>query len=198
MRMKNVISGVVLLLFCLTAATAAHGQANANKAVFHFGAGYYQAQVDNAETGFFGADLYAGKMITNSLCLGLACGYNIVHYYSYDVINSRTGETQSFSEKLSIIPILAKAKYYFTISPMVQMYGGLGAGYYRSIPALGDHPVGGIKESLTHAGGSVSIGLDYWFLLTTGVGFEFEYHIFGKEDHFKYWALRVDYCLIKF
>ena len=50
-------------------------------------------------------------------------------------------------------------------------------------------------------GGSLGVGFDYWFLLTTGVSFEFEYHMFTVPSGgtmFKYWQVRVDYGIIKF
>ncbi len=202
MKMKSIISGAVFLfLFSIFLTGSASAQANLGKAVIHFGGSYNKAMIEDAKPGFFGVDVYAGKMLTNALCVGFSSGYDIVHYHSYDFNDIVTGEPTKFTERIAVIPIIAKVKYYFTFSPMVQVYGGLAGGAYRVIPTLGGRKVGDIRISNICPGGSVSIGLDYWFLLTTGVGFEFEYHMFSPPDGgdlFKYWSLRVDYSLIKF
>lgn len=190
-----------MFIFSISLTGSAWAQANSGKAVIHFGGSYNKAMITDAQSGFFGIDVYAGKMLTNTLCGGFSSGYDIVHYHSYDFNDIVTGEPTKFTERIAVIPVLAKAKYYVTLSPMVQIYGGLAAGAYKVIPTLGGLEVGDIKESSIRPGGSVSIGLDYWFLLTTGVGFEFEYHMFSTPDGgdlFKYWSLRVDYSLIKF
>ncbi|MBN2070840.1 MAG: outer membrane beta-barrel protein [Candidatus Krumholzibacteriota bacterium] len=207
MREKSFISGVSLFLFfCLALTGSAFGQANSDKAVIHFGASYNKALVDDTGNGFFGLDIYAGKMITNSLCLGFGVGYDIVHY---DTPAEELGKDDPFKEMLSVIPFTLKAKYYFTFSQMIQAYVSAGSGVYRAAPSLAGRPIpsppdvgaiGPIGSSVNCPGGSIGIGLDYWFLLTTGIGFEIEYHMFKvpDRDSFSYFQARVDYSLIKF
>ncbi len=194
----------------------AFGQANSNKAVIHLGGSYNKALVDDTGAGFFGMDLYVGKMITNELCLGFSVGYDLV---VYDTPEEELSKTDPFKESLGVIPFTVKAKYYFTFSQMVQAYVSAGAGVYRANPSLGGRPIesppevgtiGEIRSSGNCMGGSIGIGLDYWFLLTTGIGFEIEYHMFrvpyDKYEWFKipdgknfgYFQARVNYCLIKF
>ncbi len=201
MKSRSLLSSALLfLVICMTFSVPAFSQANSGKAVIHFGASYSKALVDGAGSGFFGVDVYAGKMITNSLCVGFAGGYDIVHNETIDFIEELTNTPSTFHERLAVIPMQVKAKYYITLSPMVQIYGAAGGGAYRTIPSLGGGEVGTVTKSTTSAGGSLGVGLDYWFLLTTGVGFEFEYHMFTVPDGdmFKYWQVRVDYSLIKF
>lgn len=201
MNTKTMLSGIFLFMFvCLSISGAAYGQANSGKAVLHFGANFSKSQVDDAGSGFFGGDLFAGKMITNNICLGFFAGYDIIHNESIDMIDEITQDNVTFKERLAVIPFQVKAKYYFTLSPMLQMYGGVGGGVYRAIPSLGGNSIGTIRSACNSPGGSVSLGIDYWFLLTTGVGFEFEYHMFNvpEGDLYKYWQVRVDYSLIKF
>lgn len=214
MKAKNSISVVLLFLFvCMAASADVYGQANSGKAVFHFGGSFsvpmgvtiYEDAEEtisrDASNGFFGGDLFAGKMFTNELCLGFSAGFDMVHYKTFDVIDDVTQEPVKFNERLAVIPFLVKAKYYFSFSTMLQSYVGVGAGVYRALPSMGGHEIGTINNACNSPGGSISIGLDYWFLLTTGVGFEFEYHMFKVPDGgdmFKYWQVRVDYGLIKF
>ncbi len=172
------------------------GQANSGKAVIYIGGSYNKALAEDAQNGFFGIDMFAGKMMTNELCLGVAAGYDIVHKYKYTATSGG-----DFTESLSIIPVLIKARYYFTISPMMQFNIAAGAGVYSTISDLGGNSVGGISGSEKRPGGSIGIGFDYWFLLTTGVSFEFEYHAFTIPSGgtvFKFWQARVDYGIIKF
>ena len=201
MKSRSLFSGALLFLFtCMIFSVPAFGQANSGKAVIHLGGSYSKALVDDAGAGFFGGDVFAGKMITNELCVGFTVGYDIVHYETNDFIDPLTNEPESFNERLAMIPFLVKAKYYLTLSPMVQVYGAAGGGVYRSVASLGGGEVGTIKTACNSPGGAISVGLDYWFLLTTGVGFEVEYHMFKvpEGDMFSYFQARVDYCLIKF
>ncbi len=201
MKMRSLLTGSILMIFvCLALSPAAFAQANSGKGVIHLGGSFAQSLVDDAGGGFFGIDLFAGKMFTNELCLGFTAGYDIIHNESVDVIDEVTNEPGTFNERLAVVPFLMKAKYYITLSPMVQVYAGAGGGVYRSIPSLGGQEVGTIKSACNSPGGAVSIGLDYWFLLTTGVGFEFEYHMFSVPDGdmYSYWQVRVDYGIIKF
>ena len=172
------------------------GQANSGKAVIYIGGSYNKALAEGAKNGFFGIDMFAGKMFTNELCLGVSAGYDIVHNYKYT-----TSSGGDFTEMLSIIPVLFKARYYFTLSPMMQFNVAAGAGVYNTISDLGGKSVGGISGNEKRPGGSIGIGFDYWFLLTTGVSFEFEYHAFTIPSGgtvFKVGQVRVDYGINKF
>ncbi len=177
------------------------GQANSGKAVIYIGGSYNKAMVDDAQNGFFGIDMFAGKMITNELCLGISSGYDIVHNYKYTVSSDPDKGGGDFTETLSVIPVLLKARYYFSINRMMQVNVQAGAGVYKTISRLGGNSVGRISGNETRPGGSIGIAFDYWFLLTTGVSFEFEYHAFtmpGGGTVFKFWQARVDYGIIKF
>lgn len=190
MKTKAILSGVGLLLFLVMTGTA-YGQATVGQGVFHFGGAFTKAMVDNASMGFVGLDVSAGKMITNSLCLGVASGYDVVSY-------NKSGE---FYERLAIIPIQVKVTQFINIGSMLQLYISAGGGAYRALPHLTGNEIGNIGEATTQPGFSLCVGLDYWFLIATGVGFAFEYHMFTTPDDgdmFKYFAARVDYCLIKF
>lgn len=201
----------------ILAAVPVFGQANAGKSVFYLGGSFNKAIVENAEQGFFGGDIFAGKMITNSLCLGIGAGYDIVHHYSYTTPSALDAGGGDFSESIAIIPAIIKAKYYFTLGPMFQVYAQAGGGVYNTVAKLGREEgresIGGVYANATHAGFSVGAGLDYWFLLVNGVGVEFEYSMFYISDEkllensgdyisngqwFKYWSVRVDYGIIKF
>lgn len=192
MKSKAIITsiGVLFSLLVITSG-ATFGQATVGQGVFHFGGGYAKAQVDNAKSGMIGARVFAGKMLTNNLSIGFSAAYDIVSY-------KKTGDLHA---RLAVIPFRLEATYFINIGPMMQIYTSLGGGAYRTLPHLGGDHVGYIKTAVTRGGGSVAIGFDYWFLLTTGVGFTFEYHMFDvpeKSDMFKYFVARVDYCLIKF
>ncbi len=202
MKSRKLVSRMLLLsLAALLFAVPVLGQANADKAVIYIGGAYNKAMVDDAQNGFVGVDFFAGKMLNNEFCLGFAAGYDIVHYYKYTVSSAQDEGGGDFTERLSILPILLKGRYYFTISPMLQFNVAAAGGVYNTISRLGGHSVGGVSENTTEYGGSIGIGLDYWFILTTGVSFEFEYHMFttpGDAPMFKYWQVRVDYGIIKF
>jgi hypothetical protein len=174
----------------LTFTGTADAQVQKDYFVLDFGAAYTQATVVNAKRGFIGLDIFAGKMLTNNLCLGFSSGYDVVSF-------EKVGES---TERLAMIPLLVKAKYYFNVAPMMQFWCSLGVGAYRSVPHLIDEPIGGIWFSGNHYGGSLGIGFDYWFLLTQGVGIAYEYHFCSTEpgDIFSYFALRVDYCMFRF
>jgi opacity protein-like surface antigen len=185
----------------LMAAVPVFGQATAGRAVIYLGGSYNKANVDNAEQGFFGVDLFAGKMITNNLCIGFSSGYDIVHRYTYTPISSVEGGGGDFTESLAVIPALVRAKYYFTLSPMLQVYAQAGGGAYATIAKLGGNKVGDIRSNCVSPGFTVGAGIDYWFLLLNGVGFEFDYTMFKVPDGgdwFKYWSVRVDYGILKF
>jgi hypothetical protein len=199
---RKLVSRVLLLsLAALLFAVPALGQANANKGVIYIGGSYNMALVEDAENGFFGIDLSAAKMMNNNISLGFAAGYDVVHYYKYTVESSPEEGGGDFTERLAVLPILVKGRYYFSFSRMAQLNVSLAGGVYNTISKLGGNSVGGISGNETEFGGSIGVGFDYWFLLTTGVSFEFEYHMFttpGDADMFTYWQARVNYGIIKF
>jgi hypothetical protein len=177
------------------------GQANSGKAVIYIGGSYNKALPDGAENGFFGGDIFAGKMLNDKLCLGVQAGYDVVHYYKYTTTSSSEEGGGDFTERLAVLPALLKARYYHSFNRMMQLNLQLGVGVYSTIANLGGGRVGGVDGNMTRFGGSLGIGFDYWFLLTTGVSFEFEYHAFTTPDDygtFDYWQVRVDYSIIKF
>ena len=191
MKTKAILSlSGILVLFCLVLTGPAHGQATDGQFVIHMGAAYAKTTEENADSGFFGIDIFAGKMITNNICIGVGVGYDIAHY-------SGKGDLK---ERLALIPMTAKALYFVNFGPMLQMYVSAAGGVYRAMPHLAGGKIGDIGYTTNQPGGSVGIGLDYWFLLTTGVGFGFEYHTFKTDgdDLFSYFTARVDYTLIKF
>ena len=198
---KLVTRTILLSLTALLFAMPAFGQANSGKAVIYIGGSYNQTIADDAGNGFFGIDFFAGKMMTNTFCLGASFGFDMVHYYKYTVSSSEDEGGGDYTERLSVVPILLKGRYYINLSQMMQINVAAAAGVYNTISRLGGNSVGGISGNETEFGGSLGVGFDYWFLLTTGVSFEFEYHMFttpGDADLFKYWQVRVDYSIIKF
>jgi len=187
--LKTLSLAGALLLCCAVFSGTASGQALKKQYVADFGAAFTQATVTKAQTGMLGLDLSAGKMFTNSLSAGLAIGYDIVSFQ----------QNEGIYERLAVVPILAKAKYYFTIAPAMQLHAIAAGGAYQTIPHLGTDQIGGISEAGMHAGGSLGVGFDYWFLGSQGLGAEFEYNFFdaGTEDLFSYFAFRVNYSIIK-
>jgi hypothetical protein len=192
-RINNVLaitSITVALIIMVTSPVL--GQANANKGVIHIGGSFNQPFVDDADSGFFGLDIFTGKMVTNELCIGIRSGYDIVSYQKY---------TNGVNKQLGVIPLQIRARYYHSFSVMLQTYGSLGAGVFRTQNGLGGLEVGSIKSAANCPGGSISIGLDYWYLLTTGIGFELEYNLFKVPDGgdmFSYLSARVAFCKIGF
>jgi hypothetical protein len=198
---KLVSRALILSLGVLLFAAPVFGQANKGKGVIYIGGTYNQAMVDNAENGFLGLDFFAGGMLNDKICLGAAIGYDVVHYYKYTVASALEDGGGDYTERLAVLPILLKGRYYITFNRMMQLNISAAGGVYNTISRLGGNSVGGISGNETEIGGSVGVGFDYWFLLTTGVSFEFEYHMFttpGYNTMFKYWQVRVDYGIIKF
>jgi hypothetical protein len=182
-------------------AVPAMGQANAGKGVIYIGGSYNKAMADNAQNGFFGFDLSAAKMMNNNISLGFAAGADIVHWYKYTVDSTPEEGGGDYTERLIVLPILLKGRYYISFSRMLQLNVSLAGGVYNTISRLGGNCVGDICGNETEFGGSIGVGLDYWFLLMNGVSFEFEYHTFttpGDGDLFAYWQARVSYGIIKF
>lgn len=202
MESRKLVSRALLLsLAVLLFAVPVLGQANSGKAVIYIGGSFNKALPDGAENGFFGIDMFAGKMVTNNLCLGAHFGVDVVHYYKYTVSSSTDEGGGDYTERLSVIPILFKARYYYSFSTMFQVHAQAGIGVYNTISNLGGNHIGGISGNDMRPGGSLGIGFDYWFLLTTGVTFELEYHAFtteGDAGTFDYVQFRVDYSIIKF
>ncbi len=189
MKITGIVKGIVLSLFlCLLAPGILSAQATKGQYVADIGAAYAKALDSEAKSGFVGVDLFAGKMITNNICIGLGAGADIVSY-------EKVGD---FHSRLTIMPLLVKAKYFVNLGPMLQAYVSAGAGAYVVSPHLQD-PIGDIKTyAMNQPGGAVGIGIDYWFLLLQGVGFSVEYHMLNTDyDPFGYFAARVEYCLIK-
>jgi len=188
LKITGIVKGIVLLLFCcLVMPGIAAGQATKEQYVADFGAAYAKALDSDAKSGFVGLDMFAGKMITSNICLGLGAGVDIISYEKVGDLHSR----------LTVIPLLVKAKYYLNLGPMLQAYVSAGAGAYRVSPHLNE-PIGDIRYSMNQPGGTVGVGIDYWFLLLQGIGFSVEYHMFKTDiDPFSYFVARVEYCLIK-
>ena len=190
MKIQKRIPVVSAVLFCCMALSgAAFGQAMQKQYVADFGGAFTQATATKAEMGFAGIDLQAGKMLTNNLSVGLSTGFDVVSLRNVNGIY----------ERLTMMPILAKAKYYFTIAPAMQVYASAAGGIYKSIPHLTTDPIGNIWNAETDAGGAFGLGFNYWFLATQGLGVEFEYNFLdsGGQSLFSYFALRLNYSIIK-
>jgi hypothetical protein len=159
--------------------------------VADFGLAFTQATVTKAQRGFLGADISMGKMLTNNLSVGLAIGYDVVSFQKIDDIYQR----------LAVVPILARAKYYLTVAPLMQVHASAAGGVYRMVPHLGIDKLGGVWEAETKPGGSFGLGFDYWFLGRSGIGAEFEYNVMGADsqddNYFSYFAIRVSYSIVK-
>lgn len=178
-----------LLLCCAVYSGTASAQAVQKQFVADFGAAYTQATVTKAQGGMLGLDLTIARMFTNNLSAGLAVGYDVVSYRQYNDIY----------ERLAVLPILAKAKYYFTIAPSMQLHAALAAGGYQTLPHLGTEAVGGVTEAKLNFGGGVGVGFDYWCFGSMGLGAEVEYNFFdtGAEDLFSYLALRLNFIVLR-
>ena len=187
--MKKAIAVLSAFFLCVVLSDAAFGQTMQKRYVADFGGAFTQATVTKARMGFAGIDIQASKMLTNNISVGIATGYDIVSFR----------EIEGIYERFAIIPMLAKARYYFTLSPITQLYASAAGGVYQSIPHLSVDPIGGMWNSTTKPGGAVAFGFNYWFLGTQGIGAEFEYNFFdsGGENMFSYFALRINYSLIK-
>ena len=187
--LKTLSTAGALLLCCAVLSGTASGQAVQKQFVADFGAAFTQATVTKAQRGMLGLDLSIGKMVTGDLSVGLAIGYDIASYQ----------KDEGIYERFAIVPLLAKAKYYFTIAPSMQLHAMAAGGGYQVIPHLGTDAIGGISEAGMHPGGSIGVGFDYWMFGRQGIGAEFEYNFFdsGAEDLFSYFSLRVNYSMIK-
>lgn len=185
-----VVNLAIVLLLCFSMAEPASGQAQKDYFVVDFAASFNQATVTKARMGFFGFDIFAGRMLSGSLCVGIYTGYDIVSFR----------KVENYTERLGVIPMLAKVKYYFTLSPMLQINAFAACGAYRTVPHLSSEPVGTVWYAQTQPGFSAGFGVDYWFLLTQGFGFAFEYHFFNtdSDETFSYFSARVSYSMIRF
>ena len=187
--LKTLSIAGALLLCCAVYSGTASGQAVQKQYVANFGVAFTQATVTKAQTGLVGIDLSVGKMFTNNLSAGLMLGYDVVSFQ----------ENEGIYARLAIVPLLAKAKYYFTIGPAMQLHAALAAGAYQTIPHLGTDPIGGITESDLRPGGAIGVGFDWWMFGSQGLGAEFEYNFFdsGTEELFSYLSVRVNYSIIR-
>ena len=92
LKTKGLYSGIAAIVFILLAITGtANAQVQKDYFVLDFGAAYTQATVVNAKSGFFGLDIFAGKMLTNNLCLGFSSGYDVVSFEKVGDSNERLG-----------------------------------------------------------------------------------------------------------
>jgi hypothetical protein len=181
-------------LFCAALAGAAFAQPMQNQYVADFGGAFTQATVRKAQTGLAGFDIQVGKMLTNNVSVGLATGFDMCSFRSMTYSN---GETTY--ERLGVIPILAKLRYCLNIAPLTQLFASVAGGAYQTVPHLGTSPIGGVWEAGVHPGGSAAIGFSYFFGGRQGIGAEFEYHFFDSDsdDLFSYFAMRINYTLVK-
>ena len=192
MNLKRIVAiSCVFLLCSIAAAGAGNCQPMAKQLVADFGGAFTQATVTKAQLGFVGLDLQTGRMLTNNISVGLAAGYDIVSFQ----------KVAGIYERLAVVPILAKARYYLTIAPLMQLHASVAAGVYQSVPHLSVNPIGGVWDADIRPGGAAAIGFDYWFLGTKGLGAELEYNFFdsgsSKSSLFSYFAVRVNFSIIK-
>jgi hypothetical protein len=187
--MRKAIRVAIFVVFSCVLTTAAFGQTMQKQYVADFGAAFTQATVTKARMGLIGLDLQVAKMVTSNIAVGLSTGMDVVSFRKVDGIY----------ERLGIVPILLKARYYFTVAPLMQVYVSAAGGAYQSLPHLSVDPIGHIWNSEADFGGAGAIGFNYWFLGTQGIGAEFEYNFFdsGGESLFSYFAVRLNYSLIK-
>jgi len=186
---RYILLSSAFLLCCSAGAGPASGQPMAKQLVADFGLAYTQATVSGAPSGLVGLDLHTGKMLTNNLSVGIAVGFDVVSFRKVGGIY----------ERLSIIPILAKGKYYFNIAPLLQVHASAAGGVYKTLPHLATGSIGGVSASKVKAGGSAGAGFDYWFMGTKGIGAEVEYNVFPYSNgkRFSYLAFRVNLIMTK-
>jgi len=165
-------------------------QAQKDQFVIYTGAGFNQATVTKTQTGFVGLDIQGYKMLTPNLAVGFFAGYDVVSY-------KKIG---SYHERLTVMPILLKARYTFTLGSRFQLHTSLAGGVYTVSPHISEYPIGDISYSTHKPGGSFAVGFDFWYLLIQGIGGEFEYHFFPTDEGtiFSYFSLRFNYSLLKF
>ncbi len=161
----------------------------AKQLIADIGVAFTQATVSDAPTGFAGLDMYYGRMLTNEIAAGVGVGYDVVAF------NKVGGIYQRFA----VIPILAKAKYYLNIAPLMQAHASVAGGAFNTLPHLVTGSLGGISDNEFKAGGSVGAGFDYWLMGTKGIGGEVEYSLFdaGNGKLFSYFAVRLNLSFTK-
>ncbi|RJR30204.1 MAG: hypothetical protein C4574_02580 [Candidatus Latescibacterota bacterium] len=181
-------------LICAALPATAFSQATRNQYVADFGLGFAQATVRKAQMGFAGLDLQVGKMLTNSISVGLSTGFDICSFRAVEYPDGGT-----VYERLGVIPILAKARYNLNVAPLAHIYASVAAGAYQTVPHLNTTPIGGVWKSGLHPGGAASIGFDYYLFGMQGIGAEFEYNFFDSDSDelFSYFAVRLKYSIIK-
>jgi len=186
---KNALA-VMFLVFIVSAPSITHAQAQKDQFIIDSGISFTQATVTQAQNGLVGLDLQAYKMLTNNISLGFEAGYDVVSFKKLDNYYSRLG----------VMPFIIKSKYFVNPGGRFQIHATVGGGLYITNPHLDIVPVGDISSAKTLYGGSVGVGFNYWYLLIQGIGGEFEYHFFPTQDGstFSYFALRLNFSLIKF
>lgn len=186
-RMSGLLMAITLTFLM---PTLVYAQVQKNQFIIDNGIGFNQATVTKAEMGLVGMDLQAGKMLTQNLLIGIMAGYDIV---SFKKIDPRY-------DSFAVIPFLVKAKYFINLGPRFQLHASAAGGVYTTLPHVGAKPVGDIWYATHKPGGSLGVGIDFWYLLIQGVGAELEYHFFPTDESsiFSYFSFRVNYSLIKF
>lgn len=192
MNAKRFVALSVVVCSCLVAAAGTGVcQPMAKQAVIEIGAAFSQATVTKAQMGFLGIDIQTGRMLTNGLSVGVATGCDIVSLQKVGGIY----------ERFSVVPILAKAKYYLNVAPLMQVHASVGAGAYQTLPHLNIEPIGGMWNADLRPGGAIGVGFDYWFLGSKGLTAEFEYNFFhtGVEESsiFSYFGVRLSFGMVK-
>lgn len=186
---KTIVAAIAVAVCCAALSASAFGQAFQKQYVAEFGVAFTQATVTKAQMGFVGLDLAAARMLSNNISVGLAIGFD----------NVSLQKTEGMYERLAVVPVLAKAKYYLNVAPLMQLHASVMGGIYKTIPHLGIDPVGGIWEADIRPGGGAGIGFDYWFLGSKGISAEFEYNFFdsGTDELFSYFAIRLNYAIAR-
>lgn len=194
MKTNNALSiaGITIILL-LAFSGSVMAQASAPRNLVHFGGTFnIPMGIEDADNPSFGGNIFVGKMINRNLCVGLKSGFDII---------SMQKTTGNFYKYLGVIPFTLQVKYLYNYSRMFKLYGAASAGVYRTQVHLGGLKVGSVNSSANCPGGSVSVGVDYWFLLTNGVGAELEYNMFKVPedgDFNGYLTIKVNYCRISF
>ncbi|MBD3178864.1 MAG: outer membrane beta-barrel protein [Candidatus Latescibacteria bacterium] len=194
MKTNNALSiAGITVIFLLAFSGAVMAQASAPKNLVHFGGTFnVPIGVEDSDNPSFGGNIFVGKMFNRNLCVGFKAGFDII---------SMQKTPTNFYKYLGVIPFALEAKYLVNMSRMFKVYGAASAGVYRTQVHLGGQKVGSVTSSANCPGGSISVGVDYWFLLTNGVGAELEYNMFKVPDggdFNSYLTLKVNYCRISF
>jgi len=187
---KRMSGSLLVIVLAVLVPALVSAQAQKGQFIIDNGIGFHQATVTRAQMGLVGFDLQGGKMITPNLLVGIMAGFDVVSF-------EKVGDHY---KRFGVIPLLLKAKYFFNIGPRFQLHASVAGGMYTTVPHVGAEPIGSIWYATHKPGGSVGMGIDFWYLLIQGVGAEFEYHFFpsDEDEMFSYFSLRVNYSIIKF